>query len=103
MRNADTETHQPNTQSGVVAAASRTPGRTIVTGDPLGQAITAKDLDNCCLGSDLVASGAGLERNGKARMVIQNGQRITTTLRQFEFAFEIHLPKLIRLRSFETA
>src|SRR5687767_7499719 len=36
-------------------------------------------------------------------MVIQNGQRITKTLREFEFAFEVHLPKLIRHCSFETA
>ena len=61
----------------------------------------AKDLDDSCLGNVFGVSGAGLQSYSKAGMVVQNGQRIATTLRQFEFAFEVHLPELIRGRALE--
>ena len=101
MRNANPEPQQPDPNGGVVAATAGAPGRTVVTGDPVGQAVAAKDLDHSCLGNVFGVSGAGLEGYGKARMVVQNGQRITTTLGKFEFAFEVHLPELIRRRPLE--
>src|SRR6266404_3587188 len=102
MGNSNAQAHEPDAQSSVVAATARAPGRTVVTRDALRQTVTAKDLDQSCLRNVSGVSGAGLQRDGKARMVIEDGQRITTSLRKFEFAFEVHLPKFIWRGSFVT-
>src|SRR5882672_12462380 len=96
MRDTNAEAQEPDTQAGKVVATAGTPGRTIVTGDLIGQAVKAKNFDQGCLGNVPGVSSAGLQGDGKARMVIQNGQRVTTSLGEFELAFEIHLPQFIR-------
>src|SRR6185295_11379162 len=84
MRNTNTEAQEPDTQTGEVVATTGTPGRTIVTGDRSRQAVKAKDFDQGCLGNVSGVSGAGLQGDGKARVVIQNGQRVTTSVGKFE-------------------
>src|SRR6266481_4630331 len=101
MGNSNAQAHEPDAQSSVVAATARAPGRTVVTRDALRQTVTAKDLDQSCLRNVSGVSGAGLQSDGKARMVIEDGQRVTTSLGKFELAFEVHLPKFIRCSSLE--
>src|SRR5688572_1870128 len=102
MRDADAKSQEPDAEAGIVATTLSAPGRAIVTGDPIRQAVKAKDFDQGCLGNVSGVSGASLQRDGKARMVIQNGQRVTTSLGKLELAFEIHLPKFIRCGSLKT-
>src|SRR6185295_6729168 len=94
------EPHQPDTELSVMTTTTRAPRRPVVTSDPIGQTVKTKDVNQKRLNNEQRIARTSLQGHGKARVIIENRQGITTASRQLEITFEVHLPELIGPRFF---
>src|SRR5258708_16397273 len=99
-RQADAQPNQPNGELGVTASAMMIsgPGRAVGQGQAPRQTITTKDANQSRASSFCSLIRTSHQPQGKARMIVEHCQGITTTSTQSEIAFEVHLPQVVGLR-----
>lgn len=101
VRDVDAETDEPGGQWGEVMIAVATPGRTVIHGHALGQAIETEDRGQPLLHGLRALIGASLKAQSEAGVIVQDSERVAAGLIGGEVAFEVHLPELIGSRVFE--
>src|SRR5688500_5231043 len=89
---ADAQAQQPDAKAGVMTGKASAPGWSIVTGDRLGQPVTAKNFNDCRLGNRGRIGATSLQSDRETRVVVKYGERITVAARQLKLTLEIHLP-----------
>jgi hypothetical protein len=52
-------------------------------------------LDQRVLGNVFGVSRTSMQSDSKARVIVEDSERVTTAARELKLAFEIHLPELI--------
>src|SRR5262249_24291121 len=88
-------THQPDAQCAESAIAAIPPRRTIVANNLVGQTILPKSINQVTLYFLTFLDQACFQHQTIPRMIVENGQWMTVTLRTRHVSFEIDLPKII--------
>src|SRR5690625_5216102 len=97
----DAQADQPDRKARV-AAELIAPGLAVVHRHPVRQAVLAKDLYEHLLDEDTSLPSQGAQCDVKARVVIDDIERIAApTQTQPHMALEVHLPEIIRVRVLE--
>ncbi len=92
----DAELEQPHAQPGPALPGGVTPGRAVVDEDRLGQPIATEGRLQVRLHGLGLLIGAGLQARGEARVVVDDGQRVTPLATgQRHPALEVHLPEQV--------
>jgi len=101
VEDADAQPDQPDGQRGPLAAATA-PGRGVVAEQVLGQAVALKETLQVGAHGGGVFPTTGAQPEQVTGMIIEDGQRMAAAAAtQGHMAFEVHLPKLIGVRSLE--
>ncbi|MNE36137.1 hypothetical protein D3C80_1299370 [compost metagenome] len=74
----DAQAHQPDLQGGQATLDIRAPGRPVVGGDALGQAVAAEHLDQPRADQFQALAFTRRQAQGEAGMIIQDRQRVAT-------------------------
>jgi hypothetical protein len=98
----NTKPYQPDRKLGKRAVPRISPRRTIISDYLIRQTILAKCVDQTILNRFGSFVQTRLQYHRVTRMIIQNSQRVTTTLRASNMPLEIHLPQIIRMFSFKS-
>jgi hypothetical protein len=101
MPGLDAQAQQPRLQRRDSAHAAAAPGRAIVGQDDVGQAIAAEGGRQVRLDQLVALMGTGRHRQGKAGMVVEDGQGVDATGGQLGLAHEVHLPQVVGCRVFK--
>src|SRR5450830_145945 len=98
VTNANPQAYQPHFQLRQATTPGSTPGRAVIRGHALWQAITLESGLQSGLHRTALLVATGCQAQVKARMVVENREWMATTgerIGQREMSFEIHLPEQI--------
>ncbi len=101
MRHPNSQPQQPHRERGKPPAAAIAPRRAVVHQHGIGQPVAAEHGHQMLARGSILLVTAGLRAQRVARVVIDHGQRMAAPARQRKVALEVHLPELVRLRTFE--
>ena len=105
MADPDAEPQQPDAKHGPAGFGAgsgwHAPGRTIVAEQAARQAVVAENRGQPGLDRLGLLVGTGLQPQGKAAVVIQQGQGMAPATPGGEMALEIHLPQIVGSRMFK--
>src|SRR5262249_27653777 len=97
----DVQTDQPHRQDGVGIGRLAAPRRAIVHDHGVGKPIEAKSFAQRLLNRLAFLVGQSFQTQVKARVIVQNAERMGRTTKRDQRSFEIHLPKTIGHLPFE--
>src|SRR5438874_6650594 len=101
MADPDPQAHEPHSEFRIALAARIAPRRAVVHQHGQRQTIATEDLYQALAGSHVLLVAAGLKPQGIARMVVENGERMTAAAADREMALEVHLPQIVGLIALE--
>src|SRR5262245_42782936 len=97
----DVQTDQPHGQSRVGIGELATPRRAIVHDHGVGKPVEAKGFGQRLLNRLAFLVGQSFQTQVKARVIVQDGERMGRATKRGQRSFEIHLPKTIGYLPFE--
>src|SRR5262249_50021544 len=97
----DVQTDQPHRQNGVGIGRLAAPRRPIVHDHGVGKPIESKSFGQRLLNRLAFLVGQSFQTQVKARVIVQNAERMGRATKRGQRSFEIHLPKTIGYLPFE--
>ena len=96
MTDPDAQPQEPNCKRRVGVVLVMAPRGAIVHQHCVGQTVAPEDSRQPLLHRLSLLVTAGLQPQGKPRVIVQNSERVGASSGQGEVALEIHLPQFIR-------
>ena len=95
MTDSDAQPQQPDCKRCVGVVLVMAPRGAIVHQHCVGQAVAPEDSRQALLHHLSLLVTAGLQPQGKPRVIVQNSQRVAASSGKGEVAFEVHLPQVV--------